>query len=761
VSWLLVFERLLARRARLALALLLLGVVAALGASRVPVDPSIERMHPFGDAAKQDFDRYRAYFPGEDSQVFVIVEGVAVFTPAGLALLSQLETELRALPGVRHVVGPTSARADHGLLFPVKIRGDQSAIDEALADARSDALSRLIVHPSRPLAVLQVSLATARGAERIEAERRFSLAADAVLASHAAPELKLTLSGAPAVRAALARMVEQDMAGLMPLVLLVILALVALAYRRFWYVLATAATLLGAWLAMVGAMGAIGLPFGVLTSFAPIVIMIVSLTDTVHVLSDLDERRRSGMAPSRALVEAMAGAAGPCLATELVIAGGFLSMGLIGLTAVWEFGLATALGVLLAWLSNMLVLPWVLSLQPQASRPVARRVQAKPRLLDRLLAWVTLQVLQRQRRILVVSAAVLLGSLLCLTQIDHEYRVFDDLRPSSTLAHDLSYAETALGGLVPLAVLLEPLAPRPGAALTAPALDFQARVEHALAALPEQPPVLSLPQLLEPLEQGLMVGLLGRNAETTALALMLLERRQPGDALLSADRSAAQVVALLPNVGAQRMQELIAAARAAARDAPPGYRATVTGNLVMTAHVTGMLTQGLLSSFAAAVVVSFVAFSLALRSFRLALIGLVPNVLPVIVLFALMPLLGISLKPSTVIIASMALVIADDDTLQYLLRFKRRYLALHAEGVADAHQRAALDTIGECGRAMLVTSAAVTAGFLMLLLSRFDGIANLGLLTGLTLWVAGIADAFLTPVLLIMLRPALAAPNRL
>jgi uncharacterized protein len=208
------------------------------------------------------------------------------------------------------------------------------------------------------------------------------------------------------------------------------------------------------------------------------------------------------------------------------------------------------------------------------------------------------------------------------------------------------------------------------------------------------------------------------------------------------------------------MQELVATVRAAAADAPPGYRATVTGNFAMTAHVTTMLTQGLLSSFAASMLASFAAFFLALRSARLALIGLIPNVLPVVALFALMPLLGISLKPSTVIIASMALVIANDDTLQYLLRFKRRYLGLMAEGVSEAHERAALDTIRECGRAMMVTSAAVSCGFLLLLFSRLEGIANLGLLTGLTLWLAGLADTFLTPTLLTLLRPRLVSGTK-
>jgi hypothetical protein len=511
-------------------------------------------------------------------------------------------------------------------------------------------------------------------------------------------------------------------------------------------------------------MGWGGVPFGVLTSFAPIVILIVSLTDTVHVLSDLEERRRAGTPYARALVEAMANAAGPCLATELVIASGFLSMGFIGLTAVWEFGLATALGVMLAWVANMLVLPWVLLLRSKASAARARKElkASRGRPLDSVLAWVERQVVHRPRRVLVTASVVAVLCVLSLTRLRHEYRVFDDLRRDSPLAAELEYAEGALGGLVPLAVFVEPERGREGAALSPEALDFQERVDAYLAALPEHPPVVSLPRLLEPVYRAVFgpLGLLEKSEASTARAVTRLAKYQPLDTVLSGDRSAAGVVALLPNVDSARMHALVESARTfVSREVPPGYRATVTGNLAMTEHVTGMLTQGLLRSFLAALAVSFLAFFLVLRSAKLALIGLVPNVLPVGVLFGVMSLLGISLKPSTVIIASMALVIADDDTLQYLVRFKRRYLALKAEGAEAPHQRAALESLNECGRAMFVTSAAVAGGFLLLQFSRFEGIAHLGLLTGLTLWVAGLADAFLSPVLLMALKPEL-GPSR-
>jgi len=764
VSWLAVFERLLARRWLLGLGLIGLYALAIVGGARVPMDPSIERMHPFGDTAKADFDRYRSTFPGEDTQVFVIAEGPAVFTSEGLSTLARLEETLRGLPRVRHVVGPASARWKDDLLFPEESRASAGLLREALERARQDPLSRMLVHPTRELAVVQVGLVPGRGAERITAERDFTTEAQAVLARHAGDGLRLTLTGAPAVRATLAQMIEEDMGRLLPLALLVILGLVAFAYRDAWAVLATAGTLVGAWVWMVGAMGWLQVPMGILTSFAPIVVLVVSLTDTVHVLSDLEERRRAGTEYGRALIETMAAAAGPCLATELVIAAGFVSMGLIGLTAVFEFGLATALGVLLAWLANMLLLPWMLLLRPNraevSARPLPLAERARP--LDAVLRWVERQTVEHPRRVLAIAGAVALLSVLSLTRLQREFRVFDDLRADSPLAAELTYAQEALGGLVPLAIFLEPEGETGHSVLEPEAMAFQSKVDAFLAAIPEHPPVVSLPRMLAPVNEALWGdGLLVETEESNATAVAKLARYQPLDTVLAEDRRAAGVVALLPNLGAARMQEVVESARAfVTKEVPPGYRASVTGNVAMTAHVTGMLTQGLLQSFLAALGVSFLAFFLVLRSAKLALIGLVPNVLPVGVLFGAMALLGIHLKPSTVLIASMALVIADDDTLQYLVRYKRRFLALRAEGASQPHQKAAVETLHECGRAMIVTSAAVAGGFLLLQFSRFEGLAHLGLLTGLTLWVAGLADAFLSPVLLMTLKPELSPPHR-
>jgi hypothetical protein len=145
--------------------------------------------------------------------------------------------------------------------------------------------------------------------------------------------------------------------------------------------------------------------------------------------------------------------------------------------------------------------------------------------------------------------------------------------------------------------------------------------------------------------------------------------------------------------------------------------------------------------------------SVALRSWRLGLIGLVPNASPVLLVLAFMGATGIPLSPVTVMAFSITLVIADDDTIQFLTRFKRHHAAAARGGRLEPHLEAVWRTVGEVGAPMLLSGVSVSAGFGLLLFSGFLGPARLGALIAATLAAAVVADLFLTPLLLVHLRP--------
>jgi predicted RND superfamily exporter protein len=227
--------------------------------------------------------------------------------------------------------------------------------------------------------------------------------------------------------------------------------------------------------------------------------------------------------------------------------------------------------------------------------------------------------------------------------------------------------------------------------------------------------------------------------------------------LVSTDRATAAVYGLVPDHGSSRASVIIARLRAyfAEEEAAHPYRITLTGIYGIADGVYRTMVGGLVRSLGFAVLVSFLTFGLVLRSVRLALVALVPNLLPLLLTLAVMGLLHIDLKPTTVIIFSITLVIADDDTIQYLARFRNRYAELAAAGHPEPHREAALRTLRETAPPMFLTATVVSAGFASLLFSEFLGLANLGLLIGVSLLTAVFADLFLTPLMLIGLRPRL------
>lgn len=709
-----------ARPGRTALAALVATLAAAVLAARLQVDPSVERMHPLADPVTDTFERFRALFPAHDAQVVVIAEGEDLWTVDGLRALGELEAALRQLPEVRHVVGPASVVTPEGRAFPEAPAGDGAVRTSAEAAARHPLLARTVVHPELLAAFVRVELHGRRGPAQVAAERSFETAAQAALRTVERPGLRLSLTGAPAIRAEIARTIEQDMSRLMPLAFAVSLVLVGAAFRSWRMAAAAAAAVLASWTWTFAAMAALRIPVALLTSVAPVVVLIVALSDAAHLLSEADERHRRGMETRAAVAAAVESSAGPCLLTQVTIALGFGAMALTSLRAVAEFGATCAAGALLSWVANVTVLPSALALLGMpAGRSHGRR--------DAVIGWIAGVTARRPRLLLGASALILAAFAASAAGLETRFRVFDDLRPSSELAGRLERTQELVGGVVPLVVFLE------GPDATGPAaLRFQEALDRFLRDRPERPVVLSVP---------LVLGAMGP-VKDVGEALAAIERRQPLDQVLARDRSAAAVVAYFPNLESHRMVEVVQEVEAEIeRRVPAEFRAAATGNLAMTSHVTHSLTRGFLLSLLAAVGVSFGAFFLVLRSVRLALIGLLPNAAPLVVLLGLMPLVGASLKPSTVLIASMALVIADDDTIQYLARYRRRRRTAPAAEAAQA-------TLREAGPGMLITSLAVGGGFLVLLFSAFEGIATMGLLTGATLLVAGAFDLFVTPVLL-------------
>jgi predicted RND superfamily exporter protein len=765
---------------RLLALLLLLAATGALGqfAARVRPDSSIEAMFPFWDPVRQVYDRYKdtSRFPYDDARALVIAEGPDLWTPAGLARVATLEAELRGVTHVADVEGPLSAKDVGGAdgeihlekVFP-RADLDQAEIARRVAKLRADPLfAWSLLHPTRDVATISVVIEPAAAANH-DGREAFYNAATQVVRAHEKEWTRLVLTGVPAIRARYIESIHVDTQRLLPIAVLVILVILAITYRSPRVLVAALVTIIASILWTTGVMGIFGVPFGVLTSFAPIIVMVISISDTVHIVSDVDERLHHGLPRSEAVPAAMTDCAGPCLLTEIVVAAGFLSLAFVNIVAILEFGLVTAAGMMLTWIANVTVLPLFLSTGPERPYGTAGEAEASKeehsgaflRGFRRFVAWVEVQVVRRPRVVVACGVAIMLAATFAAAKIRVLHYVFDDLRPRSALFQDLRYSEGAHGGLVPVVVYLEPtaeMAARSEApALEPEALAFLSRAEARLRALPAVKATTGLATYLRR-AHGIFVGddpELTRDGlpATRSLAFKeveLLDDQHVFRDILSFDRKAAAVVALVPDMASPDVAALMGALKSwVAAEAPKGYDVQVTGVLAIADEVAQLLVGGLLQSFAMAIIVSGIVFMIVLRSARLAVIGLIPNVTPMVLMLGIMALLGVDLKPSTVLLFSIALTISDDDTIQYLARFRRRYPELRDQGHPAPHVEATLEVLRESALPMIVTATTIAAGFLVLMLSEFQGTSNLGL----TLFSAVFADIFITPIIIMKWRP--------
>jgi predicted RND superfamily exporter protein len=231
--------------------------------------------------------------------------------------------------------------------------------------------------------------------------------------------------------------------------------------------------------------------------------------------------------------------------------------------------------------------------------------------------------------------------------------------------------------------------------------------------------------------------------------------------VLSADHRSLAAVGRVLDVGVARTAEIMTSIEgwvtreqaALAASGATGVRLSATGQLRLFQDVNDQLLSGLAASFGGAILLSVLLMSVALRSWRLGILGLIPNASPVLLVLAFMGATGIPLSPVTVMAFSITLVIADDDTIQFLTRFRAHHAAAARAGGPEPHLVATRATVAEVGAPMLLSGVAVSAGFALLLASSFLGPARLGALIAATLAAAVVADLFLTPLLLVHLRP--------
>lgn len=706
----------------------------------------------------QAFEQLQNVYTKSDNVLFVVApKDGRVFTRQTLATVQWLTQEAWKLPYSSRVDSVTNfqhttARGDD--LVVRDLVPDPAALSDAdLARIREIALNeplllnRLIPPRAHVTGVNVTMVLPEKNLEEVpEVAARARALAEAARARD--PNIEIYLTGVVFMNNSFAEESLKDMMTLVPLMYAAIMVIIFLSVRSLSGTLGALLVIVFSIITAMGLAGWFGIQLTPPTASTPTVILTLAVADSIHVLLTLFHAMRQGRDKRSAIIESLRINGQPVFLTSFTTVIGFLSLNFSEVPPFRDLGNLVAIGVAAAWVYSILFLPAFMAVVPVRLKPQRER------------AWRAMEAFARfvirRRRVLLWGSLV--ASLALLAFIprnvfnDQFVNYFDD---SVQFRRDTDFVQENLSGMYQVHYSL---AAGDSGGISDPA--YLKKVEEFAAWYRTQPDVTHVQTLTDTMKR------LNRNLhgddpawyrlpdsrELSAQYLLLYELSLPFgldlNDQINVDKSATRVMVTMNNVTTNRLLTLEAEAQRWLRDnAPPAMFATGTGPALMFSHISDRNIRSMIGGNVISLVLVSGVIMLAIRSLRVGLVSLLPNLVPAGLAFGLWGLLVGEVGMSLSIVTSLTFGIVVDDTIHFL----SKYLHARRDKGLDPHAavRYAFSTVG---MALAVTSLILVAGFLVLTFSTFKLNADMGMMCALTIALALVADYLMLPPLLMKLE---------
>jgi predicted RND superfamily exporter protein len=729
---------------------------------RLRIDPSTESLLPTGDPATEVYRETIRDFG--DDQIFVIaMETDGVFTVENLQALRRVHNGISKLDGIRSVKSlskVTAFRYDPVQEwiavrpFIEEIPDDPESLAALRERAVADPVFRQnLVSLDARTAALNVSFREMTDAEFIDADLDGQIRA--ILEKESGEGRRFYVSGRPHIKSVMYHAMVRDLQRLIPVALLVVAVVLVFVTGSIRGVVLPLATVALAVIWTFGAIAELGRPLTVLTVLLAPTLVAVGSAYGVHVVSRYGEERAAGGERDAVVLRTLESMRIPVLIAGFTTMVGFGALMLTDVPAVFEIGAFSVFGVASVTMLSITGVPAVLALTPMRASPFGeaalRRIAgASDALLGATLVAVGRFSRRRSGAVLVVFGLLTLGAVAMIPRIaiDTDYLSFFDAR--AEVRRDFEAINRLLAGAIPLFVVIE--GPGPGYLRDPEALRGIEALQRRIDELPGASRTLSFVDTLRILNRAVSADdpAEERIPDTRAGVAELLFLLPKGDLarFATVDQAEANLIVRTGEVGSAAMRRLTDGIEAVLGESalPGAPRIFVTGNALLLTRAADGVAAGQPFTVGFAALAIFVLLSAGLRSLRLGLVAMLPNVIPVLIFFGALGAGAASLSLPTSLIGSVALGIAIDATAHFLVRYRsERDAGLDPE---EAAQRC----VEEVGRPIAIATATLFFGFGSVCFSEFATLREFGALSAMTMLVCTLTDLVLLPALLIRLR---------
>ena len=506
-----------------------------------------------------------------------------------------------------------------------------------------------------------------------------------------------------------------------------------------------------------GIIGFLEYEITVLTALIPPLIIVIGIPNCIFLINKYQHEVNKHGNKAKSLQRVITKIGNATLMTNVTTASGFATFIITESTLLKEFGMVASLSILAIFILCLLIVPIIYSYMPM---PKERHLEhLNKRWINTFVDWMENMVRHRNITIYITSLILLIASIIGIYQIKISGSLIDDMPKKADFYKDIKFFEHEFNGVMPLEIMVD--TKRKKGVMKLSNLKRMDELEELITETPQLSKPISVVSLVKYSKQAYYNGnpkyyQLPSSQENSFILSYAKNSSEDVDLLknfVDSTGQYARITTFMRDVGTDKMERIEENIREKIDKVFPedNYNVTLTGKAYLFQKGTYFLVNNLILSLSLAIVLISLFMAYMFRSFRMIIVSLIPNLLPLLITAGLMGYLGVPIKPSTILVFSIAFGISVDDTIHFLAKYRQELQANHWK-----IRKSVYAALRETGVSMFYTSIVLFFGFSVFIISSFGGTVALGALVSVTLLFAMLANLLLLPSLLLSLERSIA-----
>ncbi|WP_421938261.1 efflux RND transporter permease subunit [Pedobacter sp.] len=740
----------------------LLGTVfMAYQAKNVKLSYAGSKILPVTDSAFIKYNAFKKQF-GEDGSIMVIgIQSSDIFKKETYNQWVQLSNDIQKLKGIKQVLSTGRIfQLDKDTVnqkFVLKPIPGEKISSDAQMDSIKNALYNTpffegLVFNKQNATLMAITFDTkilntaARNPILKEIENKAK-------AFEKASQIKVHISGLPYIRTAVSKLVSNEFVLFLGLSILVSALILLFFFRKFYAVFFPILVVIMGVIWSIGTLVLFGFELTILTGLIPPLIVIIGIPNSILLLNKYQNELRKDGDKQRALSVTIERIAVTTLIANITAAIGFAVLYFTGSELLMQFGSVASINVMVTWLMCLCLVPIIFSYLPTPK--IKAQTHVEEGFLHKLLVKTDHLVQQKSSLIYISTVVISIIAFIGVLRINVNGYVVDDLPKNSEILTDLKFFEKNFEGILPLEVSVDTR--KKNGVFNLTNLKRIEKMEKMIASYPEFSRPISVNMGLKYATQAFYNNdttffRLPDNLEKNFILAYIANGGKGNASLLtnfiSKDNQSTRISFQMADVGSKRLDAIMAELKPRIDSIlpPAKFNVELTGSSIIFSKGTDYMLKHLVESIALAIVLISLLRLAQFKSIGIMFISLLPNIVPLIITAGIMGYFGISLKPSTILIFTIAFGLASDQTIYFLTRYQQELNLTNF-----TIPKVITDTITETGVSMTHIALILFFGFGIFTASTFGGTVVLGLLLSITLFVALIFNLTLLPALVLWL----------